>query len=69
MHQLVDAFLKLLVDGSSAGVDVLKAADDLLSAVSHIDDELVISGVRKAVNHGFVGVRLAGEWSSPMHLR
>ena len=68
-HEFVDPLLKLLVDGVGAGVDVLKAADRLFCAVSHVDDKLVIGGVGEAVDHGLVGLWVAGEWSSPMSLR
>ena len=72
VHQLMDPLLKLLIDGSGPGVDILQAGDSLFSAIGHVNDQLMIGGVREADvgrDHGLVGVRLAGEWSSPMSLR
>ena len=63
VHQLVDPLSKLLVDGVSAGLDALKAADRLLGAVGHVNDKLVIGDEGEAVVHDLVGL-----WRSVLHV-
>ena len=64
-HQLVNPAGLQFVEFSLAIVG--GKADGFLQAVSHVGDQLVVGAVRK--EHGSWGVRLAGEWSSPMSLR
>jgi len=68
-HQFVDPLLKLFVDGVSAGFDGFETTDRFLSAVGHVDDELVVGAEGEAVGHGWYRLWVAGEWSSPMSLR
>ena len=68
-HQFMDPDLKVLINVCGAGFDGLEAADRLFSAVGHVDDELLIDGVREGGRHYLLGLRLAGECSSPMSIR
>ena len=64
MHQLVNPLGELLVNGLGAGLDGFETVNRLLSAVRHVDDELMIGDEGEAVVHGLVGLVVGGRCSS-----